>query len=100
MGGGGVVDRSYIWESHAEPADLVYPAYAVDDAGNNIETTKVTMITGQRLSLSQLEDLLRRVLATAEPPAPKPEVPAVEKLLQQLMRETDLRLRTLQCRRI
>ena len=35
--------------------------------------------------------LVRRVLAPAEPPAPKPEVPAVEKLLQQLVRETQSR---------
>ena len=95
-----VVDRCRVWESHAEPAvrrvskpspDPVYPAYAVDDAGNNIETTKVATVTGQRSSPSQLEDLLWRVLATAEPPAPKPEVPAVEKLLQQLVRETQSR---------
>ena len=37
------------------------------------------------------EDLLRRVLTTAESPAPKPEVPDVEKLLQQLVRETQSR---------
>ena len=75
-----VVDRCRIWESHADPAvrwvgkpspDPVYPAYAVDDAGNNIETTKVAMVTGQKSSLIQLEDLLRRVLAPAEPPDPE-----------------------------
>ena len=38
-----------------------------------------------------MEDLLRRVLTTAEPPAPKPGVPDVEKLLQQLVRETQSR---------
>ena len=95
-----VVDRCCVWESHADPAvrrvgkpspDPVYPAYAVGDAGNNIEMTKVAMVTGQRSSLIQLEDLLRPVLAPAEPPAPKPEVPAVEKVLQQLVRETQSR---------
>ena len=69
----------------------MYPAYAVGDAGNNIETTKVATVTGQRSSPNQLEDLLQRVLAPAEPPTPKPEVPAVAKLLQQLVRETQSR---------
>ena len=75
-----VVDRCRVWESHADPAvrqvgkpspDPVYPAYAVGDADNNIETTRVATVTGQRSSPSQLEDLLRRVLAPAEPPAPE-----------------------------
>ena len=46
---------------------------------NNIETTRVSAVTGQRSSQNQLEDLFRRVLTTAEPPAPKQEVPDVEK---------------------
>ena len=95
-----VADRCHVWESHADPAvrrvdkpspDPVYLAYAVGDANNNIETTKVAMVTGQRSSPNQLEDLLRWVLAPAEPPVPKSEVPAVEKLLQQLVRETQSR---------
>ena len=93
-----VVDRCRVWESHADPAvcskpspDPIYPAYVIGDADNNIETTRVAAVTGQRSSPNQLEDLLRRVLAPAEPPAPKLEVPAVEKLLQQLMRETQSR---------
>ena len=65
----------------------MYPAHAVGDADNNIETTRVATVTGQRSSPNQLEDLLRRVLTTA----PKPEVPDVEKLLQQLVRETQCR---------
>ena len=69
----------------------MYPAYVVGDADNNIETTRVVTVTGQRSNPNQLEDLLRRVLTPAEPPAPKPEVPAVEKLLQQLVRETQSR---------
>ena len=92
-----VVDRCRVWESHADPAvrrvskpspDPMYPAYVVGDADNNIETTRVAAVTGQRSSPNQLEELLRRVLTPAEPPAPKPEVPAEEKLLQQLVRET------------
>ena len=97
-----VVDRCHVWESHADSAvrrvskpspDPMYPAYAVGDADNNIETIRVAAVTGQRSSPNQLEDLLRRVLTIAEPPAPKPkpEVPDVEKLLQQLVRETQSR---------
>ena len=44
-------------------------------------------VTGQRSGQNQLEDLLRRVISTAERPAPKPEVSDIEKLLQQLVRE-------------
>ena len=95
-----VVDQCRVWESHADPAvrwvskpspDRIYPAYVVGDANNNSETTRVAVITGQKSSLNQLEDLLWRVLTPAEPPAPKPEVPAVEKLLQQLVKETQSR---------
>ena len=67
--------------------DPIYPAYAVGDADNNSDTTRVVAVTGERSSSNQLEELLRRVPTPAEPPAPKPEVPAVEKLLQQLVKE-------------
>ena len=92
-----VVDRCRVWESHADPAvhrvskPSPDPMYAVGDADNDIETTRVAVVTGQRSSPNQLEHLLRRVLTTAEPPAPKSEVPDVEKLLQQLVRETQSR---------
>ena len=52
---------------------------------------RVAVVTGQRSGQNQLEDLLRRVISTAERPAPKPEVPDVEKLLQKLVRETQSR---------
>ena len=68
--------------------DPIYPAYAVGDADYNIETTRVAEVTGHKSKPHQLEDMLWRVLTTAELPAPKPEVPEVEKLLQQLVRET------------
>ena len=88
-----IVDRCRVWESHADLAsrrltkpnpDPIYPAY-VD---YNTETTRVAEVTGQNSESHQLEDLLRRVLSTAERPALKPEVPEVEKLLQQLVRGT------------
>ena len=48
-----VVDRCRVWESHADPAvrrvskpspHPIYPAYAVGDADNNIETTRVAAV--------------------------------------------------------
>ena len=63
-----------------------YPAYAIGDADSDNEATRVAVITGQRSGQNQLEDLLRRVISTAEP-----EVPDVEKLLQQLVRGTQSR---------
>ena len=95
-----IVDRCRVWESHADPAnrrltkpspDPIYPAYVVGEADYNTETTRVAEVTGQNSKSYQLEDLLRRVLTTAERPATKPEVPEVEKLLQQLVRETQSR---------
>ena len=89
-----VVDRCCVWESHADPAvrrigkpnpDPTYPTYAVGDADSNNEATKVAVVTGQRSGQRQLEDLLRRVISTAEHPTPKPEVSDVDKLLQQLV---------------
>ena len=95
-----VVDRCHVWVIHADPAvrriskpnpDPTYPAYAVGDADSDNEVTRVAVVTGQRLGQNQLEDLLRRVISTTEPPAPKPEVPDAEKLLQQLVRGTQSR---------
>ena len=95
-----VVDRCRVWESHADPAvrqigkpnpNLTYPTYAAGDANSDNETTRVAVVTRQRSGQNQLEDLLRRVISTAESPAPKPEVPDVEKLLQKLVRKTHSR---------
>ena len=95
-----MVDRCSVWESHADPAvrriskpnpDPTYPAYAVGDTDSDNEATRVAVVTGQRSDQNQLEDLLRRVISTAEPPALKPEVLDAAKLLQQLVRETQSR---------
>ena len=95
-----VVDRCHVWESHADltvhpvskpSPDLTYPAYVVGDADRNSENTRVAAVTGQRSGTTQLEDLLRRLLTPVEPPAVSPEVPAVEKLLQRLVTETQSR---------
>ena len=67
--------------------DPIYPAYVVGDANKISETTRVAAVTRQKSSSNQLEDLLRRLLTPVESPAPKPE----EKLLQQLVEETQSR---------
>ena len=95
-----MVDRCRVWESLADPAvrriskpnpDPTYPAYALGDTDSDNEATRVAVVTGQRSGQNQLEDLLWRVISTAEPPAPKPEVRDAEKLLQRLVRGTQSR---------
>ena len=97
---GDVVDRCHVWESHTDPAvrwvskpspDPIYPAYVVGDADKISETTWVAAVTKQKSDSDQLEDLLRRLLTAVDTPAPTPEVPAVEKLLQRLVGETQSR---------
>ena len=79
-----VVDRCSVWESHADPAvhrvskpspDQTYPAYVVGDSDSINEMTRVTAVTRPRSGPDQLEDLLRRLLLTVDPPAPIPKVP-------------------------
>ena len=91
-----VVDRCHVWESHADPAvrrvgkpspDPIYPAYVVGDADKISENTRVAADTRQKSGPDQLEDLLRRLLTVVDTPA----VPAVEKLLERLVRETQSR---------
>ena len=95
-----VVDCCHVWESHADPAvrrvskpspDPIYPAYVVGDSDNISETTQVAAVTRLRSGPDQLEDLLRQLLMAVDTPAPIPEVPAVEKLLQRLVAETQSR---------
>ena len=92
-----VVDRCRVWESHDDPAvrrvskpspDPIYPAYVVEDSDNISETIQVAAVTRLKSGPDQLEDLLRRLLTAVDTPAPIPEVPVVEKLLQRLVAET------------
>ena len=94
-----VVDHCCVWESHADPAvrrvskpspDPIYPAYVVGDSDKISETTWV-VVTRQKSGPDQLEDLLRRILTAVDTPAPIPEVPALEKLLQSLVAEIQSR---------
>ena len=48
-------------------------------------------VTRPKSGPDQLEDLLRRLLMAVDTPDPIPEVPAVEKLLQRLVAETQSR---------
>ena len=95
-----VVDQCHVWESHADPAvhrvskpspDPIYPAYVVEDSDSISETTWVAAVTRPRSGPDQLEDLLRWLLMAVDTPAPIPEVPPVEKLIQRLVTETQSR---------
>ena len=95
-----VVDRCRVWESHADPAvrqvskpspDPIYLAYVVGDSDNISDTTRVAAVTRPRSGPDQLDDLLQRLLMAVDTTAPRPEVSAVEKLLQRLVAETQSR---------
>ena len=98
-------DRFIVWESHADPEirrvskpgpEPIYPAYFVGDSDNVVEEIRVVVVTKPKSPPDQVEDLLRRLLAghgsPAPVPAPVPEVPMVEKLLQRLVAETQIRV--------
>ena len=65
--------------------DPIYPAYVVGDSDKTSETKRVVAFTRSKLGLDQLEDLLRQLLVPVDTPAPVPEAPTVEKLLQCLV---------------
>ena len=73
----------------------IYPAHVVGDSDNIGETRRVAAVTRPKPGPDQLEDMLRQLLAgmgaPVSVPAPVPEVPAVEKLLQRLVAETQSR---------
>ena len=94
-----MVDRCRVWESHADPEirqinkpnpDPMYPAYVVGDSDNIGETIQVATVSRPKSGPDQVEDMLTRLLAV-QVPAPVPEVPTVEKLLQRLVAETQSR---------
>ena len=100
-----VVDRCRVWERHADPEirsqvrsevskpglEPIYPAYVVDDLDRVVEEIRVVAVTKLTSPPDQVEDLFQRLLAGVAPPAPVPEVPVVEKLLQHLVAETQIR---------
>ena len=99
-----VVDLCRVLESHADPEirrvskpgpEPIYPAYVVGESDNGVDEIRVAAVTKPKSPPDQVEDLLRRLLASMAPPAPVPapvsEVPMVEKLLQCLVEENQRR---------
>ena len=71
-----VVDRCRIWESHADPEirriskpgpEPIYPAYAVGESDNGVDEVRVVAVTKPKSPPDQVEDLLRRLLASMAP---------------------------------
>ena len=99
-----VVDRCRVLESPAGPEirrvskpgpEPIYLAYVVGDSDKGVEDIRVAAVTKPKSPPDQVEDFFRRLLAGAAAPAPVhvpvPEVPVVEKLLQRLVTETQIR---------
>ena len=101
-----VVDRCRVWESHADPEirrvskpgpDPIYPAYVINDLDKVVDEIRVAAVIKPKSTTDQMEELLRRLLVGVTTPIPVPalvpEVPVVEKLLQHLVTETQIRQR-------
>ena len=99
-----IVDRCRVWESDADPEirrvskpgpEPVYPEYVVGESDDGVDEVRVATVNQPKSPPDQVEDVLRRLLASmAHPvlvPAPVPEVPMVEKLLQRLVAENQRR---------
>ena len=99
-----VVDRCRVWESHADldirrvsksGPEPIYPAYVVGELDDRVDEVWVATVNQPKSPPDQVEDLLRRLLASMAPPvpvpAPVPEIPMVEKLLQRLVVENQRR---------
>ena len=96
-----VVDRCRVWESHADPEisrvskpgpDPIYPAYVISDSDKVVDEIWVAAVTKPKSTMDQMEELLRRLLVGVTTPVPVPApVPVVEKLLQRLVTETQIR---------
>ena len=99
-----VVDRCRVWESHADTEirrvskpnpEPTYPTYAVNDSEHGAEAVRVVTVNKPNNSLDQVEELLKRLLARLTPATPNPteapETPAIDKLVQLLISETQKR---------
>ena len=98
------MDPCRVWESHADPEirrvskpgpDPIYPAYVINDSDKVVDETRVAAVTKPKSMTDKMEELLRRLLVDVTTPipvpVPVPEVPVVEKLLQRLVTETQIR---------
>ena len=67
----------------------------IGDSDQVVEEIRVAVVTKPKSPPDQVEDLLRQLLAGVTPPVPVPslvpEVPMMEKLLQHLVAETQIR---------
>ena len=93
--------RCRVWESHADPEiqrvskpgpEPVYPAYVVSESDKGVNDIRVVAVATPKSTPDQVEDIFRRLLGSAAAPtlvpATVPEPPAVERLLQRLVKET------------
>ena len=94
-----VVDRCRVWESHeirriSKPGpDPIYPAYVVGDWDTAVDNIRVAAVTKPKSTPDQVENFFRQLLVNAAvpTPVPAPEVLVMEKLLQHLVAETQIR---------
>ena len=73
----------------ANGTEPIYPAYVVGESDNDVDELRVVAVTGPKSPPDRVADLLRRLLASmvllVPVPAPVPEIPMVDKLLQRLL---------------
>ena len=92
-----IVDRSRVWESHADPEsrrvskpgpEPVFPAYVVGESDKGADDLRVAAVATSQSMPDQVEicfvDCWRVRLPPTLVPTPAPEPPAVERLLQHL----------------
>ena len=73
--------------------DPAFPTYVVSDPDRGVDYLQVAAVTTPQSTPDQVETFFRQLLtsAAAPTPTPAPEPPAVEKLLQRLVAETQVR---------
>ena len=92
-----VVDRCRVWESHANPEirriskpgpEPVYPAYVVGESDDGVDDVWVATVNQPKSPPDQVETSMAPPIPV---PAPVPEDPVVERLLQRLVAESQRR---------
>ena len=97
-----IVDRCRVWESHADSdirrvskpgPDPAFPTNVVDEVDRGVDDIRVVGVTTPKSTPEQVEIFFCRLMASAAAPAPTPapEPPALERLLQRLVVETQVR---------
>ena len=76
-----VMDRCWVWESHADPEirrvskpgpDPIYPAYVINDSDKVGDDIQVAAVTKPKSTTDQMEELLRHLLVGVTTPIPVP----------------------------